>query len=243
MPLSTLTNRRGSLFPMSLGPLAWYYAHPQYLTMGSGANIETWADRSGNGNPLISPSMPGKPEWDAAGWRTGVGAVTFDGAFQYLQATSGSLLAAMNGADVAFSCLMTARIDASSDHGICYWLDAGTARSHWRTNNGPPETLRYTRTDDAASSVTVTGALDVGTSNNRYGLAFPGTTASTWRGRDLDNNATACNVGTCTFSTFELGRTSVGQFDGAIAEFIVLPRAFTAAEWERYVYYSIGEFG
>jgi len=243
VPLSTLTNRRGSSnFPLTLGPLAWYYAHERYLVFAEPGLIAQWIDRTGNGNTLGSLAS-NRPAWSPNGWRTGVGAVDFDGVTQFLSTTSGGMLAYMTGADIPFSVLMTARIDASNDHGICYWLDGGNARSHIRTNNAPPETLRYVRTDDAATSVTVTGTLDMGTSNNRFGVAFPGTTVSTWRGRDLDNNATACNVGTCTFSTFELGRTSVGQMDGVITEFIVLPRTFTAAEWERYVYYSIGEFG
>ena len=241
MPLSTLT--RGQHWsPMALGPIAWWYAHPQFLTLGAGAVVNEWRDRSGNGNTLTPPGAV-NPTFNAAGWRAGVGAVDFDGATQFLSATSGSILAAMAGADAPFSALVTARIDASSDHGILEWSDVLLARSEWRTNNTPPEVLRYRRVDDAAGSVTVTGALDVGTVNGRLGISFPGTTVTTYRARDVDSAAAACNVGTCTFATFQLGKTTVGQLDGVIAECIILPRAMTAAEWERYVYYSIGEFG
>ena len=227
---------------MALGPIAWWYAHPNFITLGAGAVVNEWRDRSGNGNTLTPPGAV-NPTWNAAGWRTGVGAVDFDGASQYLSTTTGGILAAFSGADVPFSCLVTARIDASANHGILEWSDGGAARSEWRTNNTPPEVLRYRRVDDATTAVTVTGALDVGTANTRFGLSFPGTTVSTYRARDLDSAAAACNVGTCTFSIFQLGKTTIGQLDGVVSECIILPRAMTAAEWERYVYYSIGEFG
>ena len=244
--LSTLTSGRGrSLFPLTLQPLAWFYAHPSYLVFDDAQpdRVGSWKDRTGNAANTINRSGASWPLWSPNGWRSGVGAVGFDGAAAFLNATSGPLATFQTGADVPFSCLLTARIDASTDHGILYWLDGGTARSHWRTNNTPPEVNRYVRTDDAASSVTVTGALDMGTTNNRFGLVFPGTTVTTYRGRDIDNNASACNVGTCTFSQFELGRTSVGQLDGPVVDLVIVPRAITAAEWQAYVYYSIGEFG
>ena len=243
MPLSTLTNSRGrNMFPMTLGPLAWWYAHPKYLTLGAASIVNEWRDRSGNGNTLTPPGAA-NPVWSPNGWRTGVGAVDFNGTDQLVELVSGSALSHVTGTDIPFSCLLTARIDVSNDHGILMWSDAGTARSEWRTNNAPPETLRYRRVDDAASSVVVTGSLDVGTANSRFGLSFPGTTVTTYRARDVDNNATACNVGACTFTTFTFGQSTVGQLDGVAAELIILPRAMTAAEWQAYVYYSIGEFG
>lgn len=170
MPLSTLTDGRGrNNFPLTLEPLAWYYAAPQYFVFDDTdpTLVGSWRCRTGKTANTLSRSGASHPRWSPGGWGPGVGALDFDGAAAFLFNTS-AVGSAFSGSDVPFSCLLTARIDASGDHGILYWLNSGgTARSHWRTNNAPPEQHRYNRIDDAGTSVTRTGTLDIGTSNTR----------------------------------------------------------------------------
>lgn len=238
-----LSTRSGGLkvwSPRSLpGLMGWYYAHPSQFVMGTATEISQWTDLSDTRSHLTA--TPGSSP-DVGLWPNGKTAVDFDGASDFF-GSSGPVVTFVSGSDLPFSFLITMRIDASADHGIAEWADAGNGLIELRTNNAPPEQLRCRRRDDAGTTVTVTGALDVGTAPGRHCFSFPGTTMSTYRNRDLDNAATAQNVTGVTVSTFIVGKSTIGQLDGVVAEIVIYNRAISAAEWQQYVYYSLGEFG
>ena len=240
--LSTLRGGNGSRWsPRSLpGLIAWYYAHPSFWVMSSESEITTWLDRSDTKSDI---STAGGSHPSPGIWSPGVYPVDFDGAVDFLTTTTAPIATLVSGTDIPFSLLITMQINASNDHGVAEWLSGGNGLVQMRTNNAPPEQLRIQRRDDAATSVTVTGALDVGTTPNRHAFIFPGTTVTTIRGRDIDNNASAMNVGATTLTEFRLGRSTIGQLDGKVTECVIYNRAITVAEWQQYVWYSLGEFG
>lgn len=239
--LSTLRGGLRGWSPRSLpGLMGWYYAHRSQVTLASdGVELTGWNDLSDMKSHL--QATPGSQP-NVGQWPNGKFAVDFDGASDFFSA-SGPAVTFVSGDDVPFSVLITMRIDTSADHGIAEWAGAGNGLIELRTNNAPPEQLRCRRRDDAGTAVTVTGALDVGTTAGRHCFSFPGTTMSTYRNRDLDNAATAQNVTTTSINSLIIGKSTIGQLDGQLAEIVIYNRAITAAEWQQYFYYSLGEFG
>jgi len=235
----------GSWTPASLANLAaWWTAEPGFVTL-TGSDVDVWSDRSGNGNNVDGAGGGNDPEYQTNGWASGKDAINFAAAEFFSHPSLGSTEVDFSGSDVAFSVLMTVQIDVNADQVLVCWdHTSGTGQSNVRTDNAGTGRLRYQRVDDAGSSATPTGTVDLGTGHRRLGVLFAGTTVDLYVDTTLDVNDGACNVGTATFNRFRIGTgPAIDALDGRFKDIVVVGRAISSDEWTQYYNWSVGEFG
>jgi hypothetical protein len=104
------------------GLLLWVEAAD--LTVGEGAAVASWPDRSGNGNDLIQTESFWQPTWSATGVGTSAG-VAVDGAGAHLTTTSPLPLSGDHG----FTVYMVATIPTQGNFNQIYWVFADLAVS------------------------------------------------------------------------------------------------------------------
>lgn len=230
--------------PARLNPLFWLEAVTSDLTLDADPDVTAWRSR---GSDAQSIAASGSLTWLASGWGSGKGTPVYSqgGGGPHLATATGAVISAVAGADTPFSVMMTLQQALVADHVFCCWDDTtpGSSIITLRAENLGGGRLRFVRTDAAASSVTVTGTLDIGTEHQRIGIAFSGTTVDLFVGRRLDSSA-ACDVGSLTLNRFRVGTGPViDAFSGYMPNLVVVPRQISLSEWIAYYDYSVKVWG
>lgn len=237
----------GGWTPASLSPLAWWYAHADYITESGGA-VSQWSDRSGNGNHLTQSNASLKPTFSSTGWNGSKGAVTFDGSLDRLAASSGTIVSAFDGEDKPQTVFMALEwLDLDADQGIAEWHDSGgVTRFTIRTNATGTEqgNLRYQRRDGSGTT-TNTGSTSFGLQRATLGWIFTGTAITTYVNGTLDLSGAANNQGSITVNALSVGVTPDDGliFNGRIAEMVVTDTVLTAGDYSSYRTYAAAEWG
>ncbi len=223
--------------------VAWYYAQAAYIDTDANGLVTAWRDRGPRGYHLSASVEAERPTWEAAGWSATKSSVQFPGAKNVgMTAPLGTLF---NGSDVPYWVVATVQVtDLTTDRTIVAWDDGATAQSkHYIADTSGFAAL--TRTDDGASSATASAAAGgTGTGHRRLGWSFAGTTVNAWVDLQQVMSATACNVGTCSFTRLRIGE-GLGATDslvGRVAEVVIGTGTLSQADWLRYYYYSLGEW-
>lgn len=239
--MSTSQKPRGG---QPLGALAWYYASSEFVTLDANVTVTEWRDRGPYGFHLTSAVEEERPAWEQiGGWSAEKSSLLFSGAKNL--ATAGPLATRFNGSDVPLWAVATIRLTTlTQDRTVLAW-DNLTAECEMGLQDTTGFSL-FTRTDDAAGSVTATATSGGATSgtHRRVGWSFAGTTVSSWidATQTLDN--AACNVGACTFNRLRLGEGLgiADTFVGRMVEVVIGAGVLTNADWLKYYNYSLGEW-
>jgi len=240
MATSALGRRGG----MSLGYLAWYYAHPAYVLIDGDGLVQQWSDR-GPGAYNLTKDALNRPTWEASGgWSASKSSILFPGAKDI--GTTGALGTFFNGSDMPYWVAVTGEITSlATERTIVAWDNAGSVESRC-TLTATDGFAQFTRVDDGAGSASATatgGGVTINT-HRRMGWSFAGTTVSAWVDSTKVLNGAACNVGTCTFSQFRIGEGLGGpnSLVGRLTEVVIGVGVLTDSDWAKYYQYSVAEW-
>lgn len=165
--------------------------------------------------------------------------LVFDGSNDYLLANG--LATALAGSDKPFTLIVVGKQNTTSGSQSFFTLgsSAGTSPVH---ELYAATTYRSFRRDDAASSSNVTGSINTNTNLNILTFVFSGTDISLWVNSTNSINASAHNVGTCTFNRAAIGAwiysSASEYFNGKIAFMAVASSALGTSDrqaWENYL--------
>jgi hypothetical protein len=233
----------GSWSPRSLSPLAWYYAHADYVTVTGTSTVSAWRDRSGNNNTLTQSVVVNQPNWETTAWGSGKPSLQFTGN-NSLTLTSGSLLAAGSGTDRALGVFVTLQVTLAGDNAVACWDNTvGSAEILCRMDNPGLNAMRFSRQDNAGTSVSITGS-EFDNSHARIGYRIGGT-AIAFCINSLANAESGCDVGATTVDRFRLGDGpgATDSLQARIVEAVFFGRQPSIAEWLAYYVYSVAEWG
>lgn len=230
--------------PISMGPLSWIYAAPEYVTL-SGLNVARIEDRSGNGNYVDQSAPPSQPLWEPTGWSSRKPSVAFSA--QSLNNNSTSLFAFLNGSDKAFSVLTTCQVTSyTSVNTIVSWDDSPTNTARCELTLDTSQLIGFKREDDAAAVKTGTSASPaVGTGHVRLAWVFNGTTMDAYVEGALALAGSDGDVGAMTMTRLRIGdgiEAGADSLTGRLVELVVVGRAVSVYEISRYQAYSIAEW-
>lgn len=221
------------------GLLGWWHSGSARWQDASGTVVagatdpcRRWDDASGAGNHLLAPSDDARPVV-ASGVQAGVERVMllFDGVDDGLR--NDAVGAALAGSDQPCTLMCVVQRPGT---GTQTMLGLASAAS-----NNPFHDVRFganrmelLRRDDAATLVTVQGAIPLDTQLHVVTAVFSG--VNVWLYQDLEVKAEEeeCDVGACTFTRFGIGhlpRLTPTQFlAGHLGEVAVWDRMLTDAE-------------
>ena len=134
-------------------PLLWCFAEPGQFSL-SGPLVDSWHDRSGNGNNLPGTGAT-RPVFSRTGYNADKGAVIFTGS-RILQTTSGTIASFLAGTNVPVSVCVTLDLtEGAAREGFAFWDNsaAGPAFVACTTDNSP-FALRFRRRSDASVTAT-----------------------------------------------------------------------------------------
>ncbi len=233
--------------PTDMGAItAWYYAASQYIT-DVGGEVDTWADRSGNGYAINNSNAGTRPLWEPTAWGGRYGVRCALGTNEFLGNVGALGTTLFSGSAVPFSVITTCAPEALGLQLRTIWSwddNIVQARSScYITTTG---LSGYRRRDDSGTEVVATAAGVVAEGHRRLIWSFSGTTVSSWIDGVPGMVNASCNVGACTFARSRLAEgpeSAADAFRGIFLEVIVLPRVVLAAEPALYQAYSLREWG
>ena len=243
--LSTLTGG-GTWTPRRLpGLVTWLNAARNSVVLNATNEVTTW-NSSGSDSLSVASTGTDEPDWDPSGWGSGIPAIAMSqlGATALTSTTAG-IVNPGSGTDVPFSLFCTVQPTVVADHTIACWQDSvGTSLSSLRMNNSGTGTLRYRRTDAAASSVDVDGTTGLGFFRHRIGVLFAGTTVSIYLNGAVEVTAASSNVGALTPDTFKVGSGPlIDAFTGLVQDVVIMNRLVSVADYLAYYNWSRRAFG
>lgn len=227
------------------GLLGWFTTGRNNVVLNGTGEVTSWRNFP-IGTLALSSSGADEPDWMQNGWGQGISAIDFSdtggggGAVAVTVAGGGGdLIAPGAGTDLPFSLFCTLNLTTFAAQTIASWYNSGgDALSALQTFAVGGNRLRYTRTDDAASSVSVDGVAPIGTGRMRVGILFSGTSVEIYQ--EQTRVATgAADVGALSSDTFEIGASPANDYvSGRIADVVVINRLCSVAEYIAYYNWS-----
>lgn len=225
--------------PQASGPVAWYYAAGQYVSL-NGAVVVNWNDRLANGGDIIQVAPGFQPTWEPAGGWSASKASIFS-ASDTLNSPSGGLApieSLFSGTSRPFSVLATCQIVLTGTQNICKWTGAGGVNQSCIITNS--NFLSISRSDGVITETITDTTTPVGTDHIRVAYTFNGLTGAAYLGAlRVLSGTVGLNVGPTTYTQFTLGDVRELRY----TELIAIPRALSAAEVALYYAYSLNEWG